>query len=158
MANHLARSTFLSLVVALLAGGCGASPSTIADTGPDPLIGTWFAQITTGADNQTETVTFTGSGAFTAVHSQVNDPTSSVRAGCTEVVTEVGTWTTTLGLITLYGTAGASTVTTSGCTSAADDMSGPFTGTAIFPATGSPVAYSVTGSELTLAGTVFTRR
>lgn len=158
MGNRRTRWSLVAVGVGMLASACGSSAAMIADTGPDPLIGTWFAQITTGADDQTETVTFTGAGAYTAVHSQVNDATSSVRAGCTEVVTEVGTWTTTLGLITLYETAGASTVTTSGCASPADDMTGPFTGTPIFPGTGSPIPYSVTGSELTLGSTVFTRR
>lgn len=148
------------VVAVVLAGGCGPAATTASDAGPDPLIGTWFAQITPPtADDQSETFTFRADRSLTAVHSQHNSPTSMPGAGCIELVTELGTYTTSGGTLTVTaGASGTSTVTTMGCTDPTEDMTGPYAGTGSLPASGTAVPYSVTSDTLVLSGTTFTRR
>src|SRR5690349_10251869 len=79
--------------------GCGGTPASATPDGgtpPDaaagnPLLGSWFAQVTSVAtDNQTVTLTFATGGGYSLVHTQTNAATSSEHAGCVETITDVG--------------------------------------------------------------------
>ena len=146
-----------ALALLLLLGAC-SSPTATAD----PLVGTWFAQITpVTSDNQTQTFTFRTDRTYTAVHTQLNAAASTTNAGCTEAQTDVGTYTTnsSSGMMTLtfVPTAGMSSqVVRSGCTTASDNGTSMTT-----PSSGGTVGYSIVGNTLTYvsgSSTVFTRR
>jgi hypothetical protein len=142
----------------LASTGCSASkPNDRAD----PLVGTWFAQITpVSSDDQTETLTLTANKTFTSVHSQVNSPKAATQSGCTETVTDTGTFSDDGSIITMETNAGASgRVIETLCPIASDD--GTFIAAPLFPSLSLP--YTVTDTTLTLesvdgsGATTFTR-
>jgi len=161
----MARATVLAVVAGLscLVTACSSSSAGSGGGGTDPLIGTWFSQVTpVSADNQTATLTFNADKSYTAVHTQV-DPAASTTPGCTETNSDRGTFAEggSSGALTVTFTpdpAASGQLVKSGCTNATDDGS----------STGSPnltgaSTYSVSGNTLTLQGagttdaTVFTR-
>ena len=163
MTLRSARALLIGMTLLLGCGGtpagndAGTSPDTAA---ADPLIGTWFLQVTTGAENQTVTMTLAAGGAMTFVHSQQDAATASDHAGCLDVVSESGTYTASGGTLTLTSVPAMSQQTYSGCAAATDDGTVAYTGTPFTPA--SPATYTVVGNTLTLSGSglnvMFTRR
>ena len=159
----------LPVVLVWACGGGGSSGTDASSTGADagggvdPLLGSWFLQVTTGPESQTVTMTFVAGGALTLVHTQQNAATASDHASCLEVVTETGTFAESGGqtMLTLTpGAAGTSTRTYSGCASAADDGTAAYTGTPFLTMLTS--AYTIAADTLTISfggmTTVFVRR
>ena len=158
--NRTGSALAFALALALAGCGGGGTSGDAATGGVDPaLVGTWFEQVTTGADNQTETITFTAAGVVSAVHSQLNQNTTD-HAGCTDAVTEMGTFTTSADHTTMTTVATSSTQAFSGCTNPADNGSGPYTGTGLFLSpTATLLTYTISGNTLTLPlGVTLTRR
>jgi hypothetical protein len=142
-----ARLPILGAIGLLAAAGCsGYKPND----GGDALIGTWFVQISPATDgDMTDTVTFTASGTYKAVHSQINLASLgfSDHVGCTETITDTGTFRDDGSTLTILSNLSASgVVTDTGCLNASDN--GTYSSDPLWM-TGT-VHYSATATTLTL--------
>jgi hypothetical protein len=151
------------LVAAALGCGGGGTVGIDAsggnDSGPsaDPLLGSWFMQVTAPtADNQTETITFSDDGSYTAVHAQTNSATSSDHAGCIESVTETGTFVDSADrtMLTITPSGSMAERAYMGCTDPTEDGAGTPV-TPLLPA--STMAYTLSGNTLTWGTLTLTR-
>jgi hypothetical protein len=117
-----ARLPILGAIGLLAAAGCsGYKPND----GGDALVGTWFVQLSPAIDaDMTDTVTFTASGTYKAVHSQINSASLGLsdHVGCTETVTDTGTFSDDGSRLTILSNNSASgVVTDTGCPNASDN-------------------------------------
>jgi hypothetical protein len=128
----------------------------------DPLVGTWVTQTTSIAGvpgGESETITFTANGTYTAVDSTVNASNASSKPGCTEALTDTGTFSDDGTMLTMTVDDSASQVADTGCPNASDDGTSKTT-----PFPGSLNSrYTVTETTLTLLAVggwlrTFTRR
>ena len=150
------RSLIPVLFFPLVVAGCGSSSGGMVDAAlapdltVDPLLGTWFAQITPiAADNQTATWTFNANGSYAFTHTQVNSPMAASQAGCKVTTDEGGTFTKGPGggMPTLSVTPGAAgQVVTTGCVNPADNKSAPGGN---FLKAGTVYSYSISGNMMT---------
>jgi len=125
-----------------------ADLATPSDLATNPLVGTWFDQITPViSDNQTVTLTLSANGSYTLVHSQVNAMNAQTKAGCTETISDQGTWSANATNITITPTAAMSgLVADTNCASAMDNGAGM----PVAPIVTGTVGYTVNGNTLTV--------